>query len=458
MFVSVGVVATALLLASIRAGPQTARRLAIETIGLAIAVVVVEVALVASMPGTWSNNRVARQVLDREQLAHKLQRNFDSRTHSEVVQSLRETGVDAVPRIDRGWARLPEIREQLGGDFYPLSQASNATVVECNEGGEYLVYRTDEYGFNNPQGLLASRRVDIAIVGESHALGHCVAPGHGVVDVIRRAYPRTANLGLADTRPLSQLATLREYVEPLRPPVVLWVVNPGFAVDAEEARDPILARYFDPSFSQHLIQRQDEVDAAVRALSEPLQIEHDRALRMELARARADRFTKVPQLTQVRQRLSPKRSGSVKHLDLANFSRTLQLASRATSSWGGQLVAVVLPSYGHLLGERPEVARYAAVMDVLRAQGLPVIDGAAVFLALEDPARVYTFGSGPQPNAAGHDLLARHILAELRRLHVVPHELEQVDVDRPDHDANRKGVRTGVRTAGEVLSVPGSQR
>jgi hypothetical protein len=439
LFIAVAAIVCALIFASARAQPRSVQRIACEVVLFVAGLLTVELVLVAARPITWSSNPVARQVLARERIAEKLRRDFDARTTSEVVQSLRAAGIDAVPGIGRGWARQPEVRKRLAPDFYPLSQASGATVVECNEAGEYLIFQTDEFGFNNPRGLLASRRVDIAAVGESHTLGHCVPAGHGVVDLIRRAHPHTVNFGLGDTRPLSQLATFREYVEPLRPPIVLWIVNPGFAVDKEEGRDPILVRYLNPAFSQGLLHRQHEVDAAVRSLSAPLQATHDVELRAELERARMNRFNRVPKLTLVREHLGPKHKERVAVPDLALFRESLRLAQAAVTGWGGKLFVVVLPGYGHLLGERPEVVRYEAVMQVLREEHLRIIDAASWFLSLKDPARLYTVGSGSHPNPAGHAALARCIL-------------EEIDADKRNSAADSKSVRAGVRTSGELFS------
>ena len=70
--------------------------------------------------------------------AAKLQLPFDSRTKSDVVAELRSKGVDALPAISREWPRLPYIRQQLPNELFPLSHASLADIVECNESGTYL--------------------------------------------------------------------------------------------------------------------------------------------------------------------------------------------------------------------------------------------------------------------------------------------------------------------------------
>ena len=98
------------------------------------------------------------------------------------------------------------MRQQLPDGLYPLGNAGQVRIVECNEGGEYVFFDSDEFGFNNPRGILASRHVDVALVGESFAVGHCVPPDRNLASVIRHTYPRTVNLGIAGTSTLSMLA------------------------------------------------------------------------------------------------------------------------------------------------------------------------------------------------------------------------------------------------------------
>ena len=150
------------------------------------------------------------------------------------------------------WPLFPELRRLLPAGLYPLSHASNALVVQCNESGRYYFYRSDEWGFNNPRGVLAAGDIDVALVGESYFQGFCLPEPQSLAGSIRKKYPRTANFALAGNRLLGQLGSFREYVEPTRPRVVLWAVNPNFAVMDENTRDPILARYLDPTYSQHL--------------------------------------------------------------------------------------------------------------------------------------------------------------------------------------------------------------
>jgi len=121
------------------------------------------------------------------------------------------------------------------------------------------------------------------VVGESLAVGHCVAPPESVVGLVRARFPRTANFGVAGSRVLSQLGVFREYVEPLKPPVVVWFVNPGYAEPGAENSQGLLRRYLeDRHFVQRLRERQGEVDSFIRKFLIPLNLRRDQALSQDL--------------------------------------------------------------------------------------------------------------------------------------------------------------------------------
>ena len=56
-------------------------------------------------------------------------------------------------------------------DLFPLSGVSNAETVVCNENGYYFTYKSDRYGFNNPDKEWESQNIKYFIVGDSFAVG-----------------------------------------------------------------------------------------------------------------------------------------------------------------------------------------------------------------------------------------------------------------------------------------------
>lgn len=141
--------------------------------------------------------------LTRKQAADKLGLPFDIRTVSQVVADLRREGVDALPSVSRSWYVQPEVRKRFPEGLLPLSQLSRALIVECNERGDYLTYRTDNFGFNNPPDLLAAgaatKAIDMAVVGESNAVSDCLPTEQSLVGRLRLTWPRTPNFAMSGT-------------------------------------------------------------------------------------------------------------------------------------------------------------------------------------------------------------------------------------------------------------------
>jgi hypothetical protein len=357
-----------------------------------------------------------QQIVVRERAAREQGLVYDSRLRAEVVRDLRSKGSDAVPGFAGSIVAEPvlanAIRER---GLLPLSNVANVLVVECNEGTGYLQYRSDEFGFNNPPGLAAGP-VDIAVIGESLALGHCVAPSTSAVDRVRARFPRTANFGIAGSRVLSQVGVFREYVEPLEPPVVVWFVNDNFAEPRQESSQPILMRYLnDASFSQGLPQRQREVDSFVREVALPLSLRGDRALREELDGSSAFPLHHVIKLGEVR---SVVRGGlatqrSPERPELSHFERAVDRVAETVGRWGGRVIVVISPSYEISLGRPQALLRYEAVSGVLRNSAVTVVDGPALFAAEPDFRSLYTLRLDNHPGERGHAVLGKAVVAAI---------------------------------------------
>src|SRR5690606_30451920 len=105
-------------------------------------------------------------------------------------------------------------------------------------------------------------------LGDSYTHGVCVPTDKGFVATIRSQRPHTINLGVNGHGPLTSLATLKEYGESLKPKLVLWFYYEGNDLrdlDGWEKNSPLLKRYVESSFSQHLIEHQTEIDQLLKA-------------------------------------------------------------------------------------------------------------------------------------------------------------------------------------------------
>jgi hypothetical protein len=415
----VGAAFALLLLAvavAVRGSAPAVRRVAVEIAFLGGALAIAEATLLALSPQDWSDSPFVRQIVSRERAARAAGVGFDGRLRSEVTHDLRAAGQNAVPGLFQDVMQHPNAMAAIRSrDLLPLSNFSNALVVECNEGNGYLTFKTGEHGFNNPADLVEGE-VDVAVVGESFALGHCVAPLASAVSRVRKAFPRTANFGIAGSRVLSQLGVFREYVEPLQPRVVVWFVNVNFAAPREEANQPVLLRYLeDPSFSQHLLQRQAEVDSFLREIVTPLNQQRDAEMRREIDSGTSFPWGRMLKLDTVRGMVNFAAAQRAPALpDMTHFQRALDRVVDATHRWAGEVVVVVLPSYELSMGRPQDVARYEAVLASLDPQRVGIVDGAALFAAQPDMLGLYTLRIDNHPSESGHALIGDAVVAAIK--------------------------------------------
>jgi hypothetical protein len=422
----VAVVAVALGLSAlgvyiaIRASAQTVARVVLEGSGFVCALISAEAILLLHSPEKWPDSPLAQRMIAREHAAIEQGINYDDRLRTEVVQELQSQGRMAVPGFAQGMATSAAAVASSGPrDLLPLSNVSDAEVVECNEGTGYLTFHSGDFGFNNPSGLAAGP-LDIAVFGASLALGQCVPRSSSIVSLLRAHYPRTATFGVAGARVLSQLAVFREYVQPVKPALVIWVIDANFAIAREEASHPILVKYLDDAaFSQHLRRRQNEVDSFVRDVLEPLNRKQDQALAVELDRARRFPFDRLPRLEGVRsivgiESILPWHSPPAPE-DLSYFEAATDRIEGAVTAWGGALLVVVAPSYSLLKKEPASMARYRAVLEALSASHINVVDGVALFDAQSDPIGLFALRMDSHPNEQGHLLLANAVIEAIER-------------------------------------------
>jgi hypothetical protein len=346
----------------------------------------------------------------------------DVRGRSEKVQELRSRGLDAVPASWLASFQTAGGALKVDGDeggLIPLGGVSNTATVLCNETGEFVTYTSDAHGFRNPPGIWTSSRIDLAALGQSLTQGYCVPDGAGFVDLLRPRYSLTLNLGMSGQSSLLQLAAIKEYLHALRPKTVLWFFTEGIDLPDlyDESTHPVVRRYLEPTFSQKLIDRQPQIDGAIqrfqsrqRANLPPPQATGLYAL--------AGRSFDALKLWHLRYKLDLKfgsngidtRAWST--LDL--FAETLRQARTITNAWGGTLYFVYLPSWTRYRnGANVPEREHAAVLQVVQALQIPVIDVEPAFSAQVDPLLLFPFRRFGHYNETGNRIVAATVLKSL---------------------------------------------
>lgn len=361
---------------------------------------------------------------------------FDTRSRLEVVREMRSQGVNAYPDVfpmvlfePASSTTIRSVFASQQGEFLPLAGMSETTTVFCNESGEYVVYESDEHGFHNPRGIWEKRPIEAVALGDSYTHGVCVPSEKGFVAIARSERPRLVNLGINGHGPLTSLATLKEYGPILKPRLVLWFYYEGNDLrdlDGWEKGSPLLMKYLTTSFSQHLFERQPEIDRTLKHYLEAAMTKASGSVPLE----------KIVKLQHLRQAVwsfyerRPAEQGLPAELlgylrrtgasaapeDLELFERILTEAQATAQVWNGRLVFVYLPTW-----ERYRIPELASkdrdrVLNIARRLNLHVMDMHEVFAAHPDPLSLFPFRRYAHYNESGHKLVGEAVLRQMEKL------------------------------------------
>ena len=199
---------------------------------------------------------------------------YDTRSKFEIYKDLKKTQI--ISPLYRPFNQLKTKQKiiakinNIEKEILILSGVSNRKTIVCNETGEYLIYLSDRYGFNNPDNLWESSS-DAIVLSDSNTLGECVPYGNDISSILRNKNKKSIiNLGMGGNGPLLQLATLKEYQPLTNSNKIIWVYYEGNdLLDLyNEKKNKILLNYFDRNFKQDLYKNQNLIDKEILGLIE----------------------------------------------------------------------------------------------------------------------------------------------------------------------------------------------
>ncbi len=148
--------------------------------------------------------------------------------------------------------------------IFSFGGISNLETIFCYE--DYLVkYKSDRFGFNNPNKIWDNKKINILLIGDSFTHGACVFPENNIRSKIQKYSSDLSvlNLGIGGSGSLMQYAILKEYFNLVNPEVVLWIyyeANDIYDLIFEK-KNHILNNYLnDNNFKQNIINKQNEID------------------------------------------------------------------------------------------------------------------------------------------------------------------------------------------------------
>lgn len=188
----------------------------------------------------------------------------DTRSKTEILKDLNNKEINFYPNITPNNFLPTDGLKDHENIIFPLGGISNVKTILNNELGFYPLIDNDRYGFKNDDHLY-NKKIDIAIIGDSYAESCCVEKKDSVNSILNRNY-RTVTFGMGGNGPLTNYATLREYVSKLKPKIVLWFHCSNDLYNLQfELKSTILNSYlYDRSFSQNLIYKQELINNSLK--------------------------------------------------------------------------------------------------------------------------------------------------------------------------------------------------
>jgi hypothetical protein len=325
---------------------------------------------------------------------------YDTRTRTEVLNELRDSGIKAYPNI------LSRIFIESNGlslknkRIFPLGTISNSTTTLANEAGYYPIVEMDEHGFNNPKGLYIENKVDIILTGDSFTEGYSVHSNESISAILRQLDFNVISIGKGGNGPLTELAALKEYAKPLKPKIVFWLYYVSDLHDIEsEMKSSILSKYlFEDDYSQNLISRQEEIDDVL--------INYVQS-KWKMEREGERWIINLLKLSKLRNMINLK--PALNFTPIPFFRDILQESKQMVSNWDGKMYFVYLPSINRYLTGSEDLYR-DFVLQTATELDIPIIDiHNEVFEPHQDPLSLFPFRLQNHYGAEGYKLVAEAI-------------------------------------------------
>jgi len=330
---------------------------------------------------------------------------FDNRDKYTVYKDMLNQGLKVVPTVS------PAVHlEFADNSIFPLGGISHAHTLFCNESGEYMTYKSDRFGFNNPDFVWNDYLLDFLLIGDSFTQGACVQSDENISSVIRQFGYKSLNIGNGGNGPLSELGSLIEYSKLIKPKNILWLYYEGNDIVNlnQEKESNLLVKYLNPKFNQDLANRQKEID---KYLDNKIQQYH--------IKNEGKDYLKFIKLTKLRALLSLDEQTKDREIYDTLFIEIILKAKKISEENGGNFYFVYLPEFSrytkmsiaqddYLLKER--------MISELEKQGVQVIDiDKILFSKYRDPIEFFPFKVPGHYTKEGYQKISQSIINVIKK-------------------------------------------
>ena len=339
-----------------------------------------------------------KQKLDAKNYEKNFNIKFDSRNKIDIYKDLKKK--------DKNFKIIVPPSNQLFSQntIFPVSGISNSKTIYCNENGYYSIFKSDRYGFNNPDDQWDKKKIEYLLVGDSYAMGACVNRPNDIGSFLRSFSGNPVlNLAYAGDGPLIEYATLREYLND-NVKNVLWIYYEGndFSDFNLELSNKILKNYLnDPTFTQNLKSKQNQIDTMGNNL-----------IANELRNNFKNKIISLIKIKKTRLLLTQPKTIPKEPKPQPEFRNILQQAKDLANKKKSNLYFIYLPKYNRYeTNYNGYDFNYSSVKKIVEELDITFIDILnEVFEKENDPLSLFPFKTNSHYNEKGYMKIAETII------------------------------------------------
>ena len=360
----------------------------------------------------YLETKIPSSKVNLDKLIEELDLDFDTRSKIEVIHDLRKKNIDAHPSIYAGLLQIDISGETLlEHNLYPLGGISNVSTVMCNESGSYSIYLSDQFGFNNDNKHYKKDN-PIMLIGDSMVHGQCVNRGEDIAGYLQSNGYNAFSFGIASNGPLTELATIKEYANYLKPKIILWFYHPNDIYDLNrEMKIPILKNYLQEDFNQNLLAKQESIDNFLKIITNKT-MEHAEQLIKENNEEKKNKNTKnIINYKNIRNHLTLHNlrfflNISSATTDYINFEKVMFLAKKEAYKINATLYFIYLPDMRelHLTKNNKKLDK------ILKKLDIETLNFTKILKETEDPLSYFPWRRMIHFNKDGYALLGDSII------------------------------------------------
>ena len=295
----------------------------------------------------------------------------------------------------------------------PLSLVSNYGVFNCNENGEFVINKTDRFGFNTDNSSWDKKDIDFILVGDSFTYGFCEERKNNIDGHIKKIskFKNIINFGMGGNGPLINYATLRDYYpKDKNVKNILWIFHPNDLEDLNnEFSNGTLKKYLnDKFFSQDLIKKDDLKNQINQELiNKRFQIKKFSFLFLQKTRELIENFKKNKNSSGY----SPN-NRYYNDKNLLAFEEIMELALNIDEN--AKFYFVYLAEYQQFFTDNYNFEHKKKILEIVKKLNIPIIDLESSFKKSKNLDILFSIHSRfKHYSSDGYRLAAEHILSSL---------------------------------------------